>query len=51
MKKSSNSFTLFQWKDLDIDKLKQVHERVYKMRLCTIEQKGNMFWDENNKLH
>ena len=49
--KSSNSFTLFQWNDFDIEELKQVHERVYKMRLCTIEQEGNMYRDENNKLH
>ena len=51
MKKSNNSLTIFQWKDLDIEELKQAHERAYKMRLCTIEQEGNMYRDENNRLH
>ena len=51
MKKSNNSLTIFQWNDFDIEELKEVHERVYKMRLCTIEQEGNMYRDENNKLH
>lgn len=51
MKKSNNSLTIFQWNDLDIEELKQAHERAYKMRLCTIEQEGNMYRDENNKLH
>lgn len=51
MKKSNNSLTLFQWNNFDIEELKQVHESEYKMRLCTIEQEGNMYRDENNRLH
>ena len=51
MKKSNNSLTIFQWNDFDIEELKQVHESEYKMRLCTIEQEGNMYRDENNRLH
>lgn len=49
MKKSSNSFTLFQWKDLDIEELKEVHERVYKMRLCTEKEEGRFYYDEDGK--
>ena len=51
MNQKYTSFTLFQWNDFDIEELKQAHERAYKMRLCTIEQEGNMYRDENNKLH
>lgn len=51
MNQKYTSFTLFQWKDFDIEELKQVHESEYKMRLCTIEQEGNMYRDENNRLH
>lgn len=49
MKKSSNSFTLFQWKDLDIEELKEAHERVYKMRLCTEKEEGRFYYDEDGK--
>lgn len=51
MNQKYTSFTLFQWNNFDIEELKQVHESEYKMRLCTIEQEGNMYRDENNRLH